>query len=778
MGGPLEGFRVVDCSRGLAGPRATGVLADYGAQVWWVEPPGGDPFREVLATEYAVFNRGKRGVQLDLKTNAGRDGLDGLLAGADLLVTSWRPGVTERLGLDWERVHERFPRLIYASITGFGEDGTLADVPGHEAIVQSYVGVSAEQVGLREPPIYEGLPFASIGAAYLAVIGSLAALYRRAEDGRGRYVQTSLVDGALSYLGMLWGDADNVSAAPPVVPGSIRLISQSFRCADDEYIGVHTGAVGAFGRLIGELGLGDRLAVAEDGSDMRIPLSEEERRIVLEEVPAVFETQPRDIWLKRLLAADVAAIPELRNGQIFDEPQVRHNNMVIEVEDPLLGPLEQVAPAIRFGGLDHRPVAGAPRVGQHDGQLPSVLAAEDAAVTAAGSAGGDRQPLLAGLRVLDAGAYYAGPFSSRLLADLGADVIKLETTLGDQLRGIQRPFRSASAGKRAISLNLKDPDLHAARDALIKWADVVLHNMRPGAAERVGLGYEHVHELNPQAVYLYAPGWGSHGPDATRQSFAPLMSGYVGIGYEVAGQYNPPMWPVGNEDPGNGLAGAVGILTALLHQTRSATGIYVENPQLNATMSHAAHIVRRPDGTMLGAERLDPLQTGIGPLDRFYETRDGWICVVALSDSEIRRLEPVLAITILDDPRWATHDLRIQYGYELADALSERFAQSDSQDWLTRLWAAGVAAMIPKTRSNNEAFHRDPINQAIGRIAQVTDTDGRFVREAATMVRVSGATPAPHRLAPEFGAHTDEILHELGYTPDKITELRHRGSIR
>jgi crotonobetainyl-CoA:carnitine CoA-transferase CaiB-like acyl-CoA transferase len=775
VAGPLDGITVVDCSRGIAGPRATGLLADYGAEVWWVEPPGGDPLRDVLKTEYAVFNRDKRSVQVDLKTDAGRDKLFEMVSRADVFLTSWRPGVAERLGVDWNRVHGEFPHLVYASITGFGEDGTLSEVPGHEAIVQSYVGVTAEQVGLRPPPIYEGVPFASIGAAYLAAIGSLAALYRRTFDGRGRHVQTSLVDGALSYLGMMWGDADDVNAAPPVVPGSIKLISRSFRCADDEYLGVHTGAVGAFGRLIRELGLADRISVAADGSDMRVPLSDVERAIALDEVPVIFESQPRDVWLKRLLDADVAAIPELRPGQIFDEPQVRHNDMVLTVQDPVLGPLEQVAPVIRFRGLSHRPRAGAPTVGQHDAELPAV---PDSNEIVAQNDSRDGEPLLAGLQVLDAGAYYAGPFSSRLLADLGADVIKLETTLGDQLRGIARPFRSASAGKRAIALGLKDPELHPARDSLIRWADVVLHNMRPGAADRVGLGYDHVHELNPDAVYLYAPGWGSTGPDAMRQSFAPLMSGYVGLGYEVAGQYNPPMWPVGNEDPGNGLAGAVGILAALLHTRRGGGGGYVENPQLNATMSHAAHIVRRPDGTVLGAERLDPLQTGIGPLDRFYETTDGWICVVTLSDNEICALESVLGIAILGDPRYATHDLRIENAYELADTVGDVLLQNSSGHWLTVLRSAGVAAMIPKSESNNQSFHRDPVNRAIGRIAEVSDGQGRFVREAAQMVRVSGAAVAPHRLAPQFGADTDAVLREHGYTDEKITELRARGSIK
>jgi crotonobetainyl-CoA:carnitine CoA-transferase CaiB-like acyl-CoA transferase len=773
MAGPLEGLTVVDCSRGLAGPRATGLFSDYGADVWWVEPPGGDPFRNVLTTEYAVLNRGKRSVQLDLKADGDRNRLFALLATADVFVTSWRPGVADRLGVDWARLHEVFPSLVYASITGFGEDGTLAGMPGHEAIVQSYVGVTAEQVGMRPAPIYEGLPFASIGAGYLAVIGALAALYRRERDGRGRHVQTSLVDGALSYLGMVWGDADDVNAAPPVVPGSIRLISRSFRCADDEYVGVHTGAVGAFGRLIRELGLADRIGVTEDGSDMRLPLNDQERTIMLEDVPVIFETQPRDIWLKRLQDADVAAIPELRPGQIFDEPQVRHNDMVLTIDDPLLGPLEQVAPAIRFKGANHRPALGAPTVGQHDDQLPSVAATENGAVV--GDDSSEQAALLDGLRVLDAGAYYAGPFSSRLLADLGADVIKLETTLGDQLRGIKRPFRSASAGKRAVSLGLKDPDLGPARDGLVKWADVVLHNMRPGAAERIGLGYEQVRELNPDAVYLYAPGWGSTGPNSMRQSFAPLMSGYVGIGFEVGGQYNPPMWPLGNEDPGNGLTGAVGILAALLGDKR---GGYVENPQLNATMTHAAHIVRRPDGTVLGAERLDPLQTGIGPLDRLYETSDGWICLVALSDDEITRLQAALDVQILSDPRFATHDLRMENGYDLADVISDVLMRGDTEHWLSALGSAGVAAMIPKTERNNQDFHRDPANQAIGRIAQVSDGNGLFVREAATMVRVSGAATAPHRLAPELGADTDDVLTEMGYDAGTIAALRERGSIK
>src|SRR5256885_144841 len=119
MPGPLEGIRVIDCSRGIAGPRATGLLADYGADVVWVEPPGGDPLRTRLAVEYSVFNRGKRSVFVDLKAERQRDRLLDLVRGADVFVESWQPGVAERLGFGYDTVHGLAPAVVYCSVSGF-----------------------------------------------------------------------------------------------------------------------------------------------------------------------------------------------------------------------------------------------------------------------------------------------------------------------------------------------------------------------------------------------------------------------------------------------------------------------------------------------------------------------------------------------------------------------------------------------------------------------------------------------------------------------------------
>lgn len=773
MTGPLTGLRVIDLSHGTAGPRAAGIFADYGADVIWVERPGGDPYRDELAVPYASFNRGKRSVTVDLPSELAQ--LDRLLGGADVAVESWRPGVAERLDLGYEQLHARHPHLVVMSITGFGPDGPYAELPGHEALVHAVVGTMAEQVGLRPAPIYEGLPFASIGAAYLGCIGTLAALLRRGRDGVGRNVEVSLLDGALAYLSMTWGDSDVAAAMPTIVPGARRIVSRSLQCSDGEYVGIHTGAVGAFGRLMIALGTDDRVPSDPQGADLMIPLNEEERAFIATEIPKIFLSQPRAYWLEKLLAADICAIPELHATQVYDEPQVQHNRMVIRLDDPVLGPVDVAAPPVRFSAHPDLAPGPAPRPGADNDEVLGTMH-EPVIVTATARA--SDEPLLAGLKILDLGAYFAGPYSSRLLADLGADVLKLETTLGDQLRALTRPFTAAQAGKRAVSFDLKDPDLTPALHGLIEWADVVHHNLRPGAADRLGVGYEQVHAINPGAVYLYAPGWGSSGPDSRRQSFAPMLAGYTGTSYEVAGQFNPPMWPIGNEDPGNGLLGALAILMGLLDRQRNGRGQYIENPQLNASMVHLQHIVRTADGEVMGAEQLDPLQLGVGPLDRLYETADGWLVVVAKSAREIAAVSSVTGVEILGDDRFSSPALRKQNEYELGSMLSEVFRTKPSSEWVGVLRSAGVGAVEPVIDNVVARFHRDPNNLRAGRIGQVETVEGGAVRLISQLIRVSGVTPLPLRLAPKLGADSDAVLAGLGFSAERIAELRRRGSVR
>ena len=340
---PLGWLRVVDCTRGTAGPRATGILADYGADVVWVEPPGGDPYRSKLSPEYSAFNRSKRSIEIDLRHEPGRSELYGLVAEADLFVESWQPGVARSLGVDYGTLQRVAPTLVYCSISGFGEAGAYRNIPGHESIVHALAGIMEYQSGHRDGPIYPALPQASLGAAYLAIIGSLSALYQRRSDGRGRRIETSLFDGALAYM-MTWGVTDRDTSGH--IPGDRRAVTRTFQCADEEFIAVHTGAVGAFNRLLDVLSLTDRIAPSGDGLDMSVRATAEEMQVLIDELPAMFRQRTQEQWLRLLLDAEVCAMPALRPGAVLDEAQTLHNQMIVDVEDSGLGELRRLLPAL------------------------------------------------------------------------------------------------------------------------------------------------------------------------------------------------------------------------------------------------------------------------------------------------------------------------------------------------------------------------------------------------------------------------------------------------
>jgi crotonobetainyl-CoA:carnitine CoA-transferase CaiB-like acyl-CoA transferase len=562
----------------------------------------------------------------------------------------------------------------------------------------------------------------------------------------------------------------------PDTTAGTRLVTRSFACRDGTYLGIHTGAVGAFGRLMEVLGLAHDIPPSSSGLDMGSPLLPGQLALLERELPRRIAAEERAHWVDALRAAEVCAIEHLEPCAVFDQPQARHNEMVVEIDDPLLGRVHQVAMPAVFPSLGAVPLTPAPPPGRHTadvlgpGAAPWSGPAWDCGPATPGAGVTEVAPL-DGLRILDLGAYFAGPYSSRLLADLGAEVVKLEPLAGDQLRGIDQCFFPAQAGKSSVAMNLKDEATRPAVEGLLAWADVVHHNLRPGAAERLGLGAAQVQPAHRRLVYLYAPGWGSSGPDMLRQSFAPMMSGYVGVSFEAAGRFNEPLPSPCNEDPGNGMVGAACILMALLHRDRTNEGLYVENPQLNAAMFHMAHVVRRPDGTVVGSGRLDPMQYGFGPLERLYQTADGWICLAAIEPVQADALRGVLGLR--------GRRGRADGGPDpdaLADLLAARFAAHHTAVVLAALEEAGVPAVEPAAH-NAHAFLADPENRRTGRVAECPHPTKGNVRELAVLVRVSPSLVPPHRLAPGLGAQTDAVLAAVGSTPDQIAALAARGAI-
>jgi crotonobetainyl-CoA:carnitine CoA-transferase CaiB-like acyl-CoA transferase len=236
--------------------------------------------------------------------------------------------------------------------------------------------------------------------------------------------------------------------------------------------------------------------------------------------------------------------------------------------------------------------------------------------------------------------------------------------------------------------------------------------------------------------------------------------------------------PTGNEDPGNGLLGAAGILMALLCRRRGGPGQYLEHPQLNATMMHVGHIVRRPDHSVVGAGALDERQLGIGPLDRLYQTADGWVCVAAERADEWAALCAALHLdALLGDPRFATDSARHQHAGELAGRIERAFAALTTSEAEARLSSTGTPYAIPAPY-NCEAFLKDPRHRQTGRVAESPHPTFGAVREVAKLIRFSDAALAPHRRAPTLGEHSEEILAFLGYDDSDIAKLRSRGVVR
>jgi crotonobetainyl-CoA:carnitine CoA-transferase CaiB-like acyl-CoA transferase len=706
-----------------------------------------------------------------------------LIADVDVLIEDWDDDEVARLGLDWNATRTLNPRLIRCTISGFGAVGPDLPVKGYEAVVQALFGVMYTQAGHRDGPIFSALPLVGMGTANMALIGTLAALYRRNVDGIGRHVETSMLDGALAYMSTRWWDSDVIPAPKrkkgPQTAGQ-RLITRAFLCADDTYVGIHTGAVGGFGRLMTLLGLDGRVPPADSGRDMGAMLPPDQAEIVANEVPRIIASQPRAYWVEKLREADVAGVEIMYPTESYDSPQAIHNEMVVRVDDPVLGPVDQVAPPAKFAANPAVVRCAAPTPGQHTDEVLAKLA--DPQSTAPLGTGEhtvvEPEPLLEGVHILDCGAYYAGPYASRLLADLGATVVKLEPPKGDEIRGLNNCFFSAQAGKRSLAANLKDPGMAQAVDTLLSWADIVHHNMRSGAAERMGVGLDDYRARRPDGIYLHAPGWGASGPFVRRPSFEPLQSGYCGGQFEVAGQFNPPLPPICTADPGGGMQGAITMLMALLHRQKTGEGDAVVCAQLNVTMTHLAHVVRTPKGEVIGAGSLDPLQMGVSPLERLYTTADGWACITAFEDDEIAALGKVLGVEILGDPRFATFNDRREHDYALEMLLSDAFAERKTDEVVSELVSAGVAAAEPVPYEAMPAFYFDPEFRRNGRVAECHHPIKGNVREVDQLLRCTDAKVVPHRLAPDIGQHSDEILLTLcGYTDDEVRELRDRSVV-
>ena len=341
--GPLEGTLILELSDQPVGAIAGMLLSDYGATVIKVNPPGSDLNR--WKPGFRVWDRGKKSLLLDLQSGEGQAVFYRLLKQADILLETFPIGETQRLGIDYETLHKRLPKLVYCSITGYDPHTPYWGRPAYDGLVQAKSGVmvggswdAKNQGGHRIGPKYMGFAAPSYAASFNACLGLLTALFVRNASGIGQQVQTSLFGGVMSMS--RWGWADKTG--PP--PNPARGLYGIWKCKDEEWIWTHTGARGSFDRFMDVFELEQYKNTIETPLDWSLNLTEELRGQVSE----IIRTKPRNEWVLLFNEADCPNQAALHPGVSFEDDQVRAVEMVISVDDKELGAVQQVGVPIKF----------------------------------------------------------------------------------------------------------------------------------------------------------------------------------------------------------------------------------------------------------------------------------------------------------------------------------------------------------------------------------------------------------------------------------------------
>ncbi len=827
MSGACDGLRVVDFSTWMAGPLATMVLADNGADVVKVEPPGGDPARCLPA--FQTWNRRKRSAVLHLKTAEGRQQAERLLADADVVVTSFRPGVAERLGIGYERVRELNPRAVYAAVTGYGESGRRAGLKGYDALVTAKSGrmMMFERVADRPGPAYPALPCASYAAAMLTVQGVLAALHRRRATGLGQKVSVSLLAALMPFDLIMWigwqlrgqdieaegqpapmilqklmGERQMLGAGRPQQPGAYdprQLHRPGVRVPRPNYLTAVTrdGVWLQFANTI------DRLCVAQMTALDLLDLYGQERYAKL---PAVFtEDDAEDLWemvLERVRSKtydEWAAIFDRHEDlaverirwplESMEHRQVVHNGHIAEVPGLDGRPTLQPGPLVRFSESEPSIGRRAPHLGEYTQGLLSAFDGSQGPVVRPAVAPAAQAPL-SGITIVDFSAWIAAPYATTVLANLGARVIKVEPVGGEMSRYSTGGLLSfpMTQGKESIALDLKRPEGLEIVRRLVVHAGMLVHNFRAGVPERLGIDYESCRRLNPKLIYLNAASYGDSGPDCRRPAFFATAAAIGGNQMRQVGEGHPlpnsqdldidqlklEAWRLlkaaeGNADPIAALGAATALLLGLHSRDKTGRG------QSLLTTMICSDIYANSDETIdcegrPPSPRLDEGLYGLGPLYRLYEAAEGWVFLACLRREEWGAFCEAVARPELA-PRWesAWHGASPE-AMELASLLSDLFRSRTADEWEELMARRDVPLVAVETRDPGRFNILDEEMRALGYAVPVeSPVHGAYWRHGALQQFSSdGLILGPWE---PLGGHTRPILSELGYGPEEIEKL-------
>ncbi len=813
--------RVLDLSD-HRGQMAGALLADLGADVILVEPPGGSASRAVgpfvagsegdpeASLWFWSYNRGKRSAVLDLEDPSDRLRLRKLAASADVVIESDTPGAMAARGLGPHDLAEINPGLVYTSITPFGQSGPKANWVATDLIV-SAAGMLSNILGDEDrPPLRIPLDQCFLHACGEAAVASLIALRERKRSGQGQHIDVSAQQAVTqatqsASLCHLYNTDEvlRMSGGTRLGPFRVRLRSP----AADGYVSVTIlfgESIGPFGARLFEWmhsleGCADSdleidwINFVEGVITGRIPPTEYER---IQQVAADFTAERTKAELlavaldKRLLIVPIATVAD-----VVESPQYAQRGFWRDIPTRSLDSVRYPGPMAQFSATPLNISKPPPTVGQHTDEVlrdleqdePSaqMQAADSTPVLATPASYRDPALPLADLKVLDFMWVMAGPASTRVLADWGATVVRVESSNKVEAARTIQPFlngeagadngglyQNMNAGKLGITIDISKPESRELILDLVRWADVVCESFSPHALRDLGLSYEDLRAIKPDIIMASSCLFGQSGPLSS-------LAGFGTMGASMSGFYEMTGWP--DRDPA-GVFGAytdyvspkflsAALLAALDHRDRTGEGQYIDLSQAEASMMFLAPAVLDYGVNARLPDRAGNDHPVMSPHGVFASAGDDrWIAVACENDNQWSALCGIIGAESLSGLDVGERRDRAE---EIAGLISAWTSQHDGVEAHHQLQAAGIAAHAV---ANSEDLAADPQLQHRNHFRNVTHGTNGTMWVEGTRFSMSRSSDGISHGGPTYGEHSFEVLEELlGYNSEQITELAVAG---
>lgn len=781
---PLSDLRVVEISDRIAGSYCGKLLVDAGAQVHKIEPPQGDSLRRYSATGspiadgadapfFSFLNAGKR----SLTCAPGSDRYAAEIAAADVVVVTAGRSQAATMGIDPQRLLADAGRAVVVTISDFGWDGPYADRAASEFTLQAWAGSPGFRGDPAGPPIAIGGDLGEyMGGAY-AAFGALAVRRRVERGGPGEHLDLSMLEAMTAMQSSEWLHSQLLRVPP------IRRTTEvpSIEPAKDGFVGITM--------VTGQQWL-DFLAMVEcpqldEIEQLRFQIGRwAYRDLIREQIhPWLAErTVEEVVELGQLFRLPIAA---LGNGStIRDTDYVRQRKAF--ADNP--AGFDQPRPPWLMSECAPVPLSETAAIGAADGELPWREREFD-------EASASHELPLAGVRIVDLTAFWAGPAATHLLAAFGADVVKVESIQrpdGIRYSGGMRAdvddwweygwvFHAMNTNKRSVTLDLGSEDGRRLFTELVVGADVVIENFSPRVMEQFGLTADVLLKVNPRLVFARMPAFGLDGPWRDRVGFAPTMEQIAGLAWVTGLPDGPPVTPRGACDPLAGVHAAFAVLAALNFADRTGSGQLVELPMLETVLNATAvqAIESEVFGTTLcrrgNRGHCDSIQNIYRCADS-VDQQDNWIAITVRDDRQWQAL-----LELMDRPAWCDEGLSTVAGRRTrADDVDRRlqdwFAEQPRDATVERLAGAGIPAapvQSPSLVTENPQLRARGFFEALH---HASTGDGLY--PCPPFALLSGQDSWLRRPPPRLGEHNEEVLRDrCGLTDEELMRLASSGVI-